>query len=133
MAVQLVHRRLVLVAREERVGVGGRAPQRDQGVVGAVREVVAADETRRRGELLHEPCRREPEPGGPLLVGERGLQDEQRAGVLGPEVAVGTLLGRQHGRGDAYALDGGHAGDDLDRRRLGQELDHGGPLEDDPT
>src|SRR5947209_5711561 len=54
VAEELTHRRLVLVAREEGVGIGRRAPECDQGVVRPVGEVEATDEPRSICKAFHE-------------------------------------------------------------------------------
>src|SRR4051812_5822595 len=82
ISVQLPHRRLVLVAREEGLGVAHRSPKRDERVVRAVGEVVPTDEAGRSPQLLHQPGGGLPEAGRLSFVDEGGLQYEHGGGPL---------------------------------------------------
>jgi hypothetical protein len=95
------------------MGVGRGPPERDQGAVRSISEAEAADESGCLCQELKELGGLEPERGGPLLIDEGPLQDEQRTRRFRSEVALGSLLRGEYGRDDAYAFDGSDFGDNL--------------------
>ena len=89
---EVPHGRLVLIAGEERVGIGRRTPERDQIAVRPIKEAKTSDESGCHRQPLEELGRPKPELGGPLPIDKSPLQDKHRTRRLGSEMSVGPLL-----------------------------------------